>query len=137
MPPYVSVPTALLSLSVVLTTYFAIRAKWDEKGLLNFVEPLGKGVSKAFLVTWVVSYYLYVVYTSVYAPCYSLGLDGLQAMAVTLLVSASAFFVTELKNPLYAFPTSPPASPGLAGRPVILREICMNPAKNRPRRGGV
>ncbi|TRM82297.1 hypothetical protein DJ531_09655, partial [Sulfolobus sp. A20-N-F6] len=74
-----------MGLVIAFLTYSLINVNWDYEGLYNYVKTLKKNVlSILFLISWIISYYLYVIYTSIYVSYYVLNLDGLSATLVTL-----------------------------------------------------
>lgn len=103
-----SISLALFSLviasSVVLMTYFSVKEEWTEQGLYSYTKRLGVAPSRLFLITWFISYYLYVLYTIIYIPYYVLNLDGLTPLVLSILISVSIFLLEVFINPLYAFP---------------------------------
>ncbi|TRN01851.1 hypothetical protein DJ527_04720, partial [Sulfolobus sp. F1] len=89
--PFITVFSLVLGLVIAFLTYSLINVNWDYEGLYNYVKTLKKNVlSILFLISWIISYYLYVIYTSIYVSYYVLNLDGLSATLVTLLVSLVA-----------------------------------------------
>ncbi|WP_069284194.1 hypothetical protein [Saccharolobus sp. A20] len=103
--PFITVFSLVLGLVIAFLTYSLINVNWDYEGLYNYVKTLKKNVlSILFLISWIISYYLYVIYTSIYVSYYVLNLDGLSATLVTLLVSLVAIGLSLSKYSYYAFP---------------------------------
>lgn len=103
-----SISLALFSLviasSVVLMTYFSVKEEWTEQGLYSYTKRLGVAPSRLFLITWLISYYLYVVYTVIYIPYFVLNLDGISPLVLSIFISISIFLLEVFTNPIYAFP---------------------------------
>ena len=94
----------VLAFSVVIMTYFLVRIEWKEGGLSIYVEKIGKIPYLIFVTTWIISYYLYVIYTVVYIPYYVLNLDGLGAIIYTVIISVSVYLLVITRKAIYAFP---------------------------------
>ncbi|BCU69699.1 hypothetical protein [Stygiolobus caldivivus] len=101
---FVVLPSILLSLSIVIITYYSVRRAWGQQGLYLYTKELGPVASKAFLFTWLISYYLYVIYTSIYIPYYVLNLDGTLPIILSVIIPVSVFSLVTFTDPLYAFP---------------------------------
>mgnify|MGYP001770691056 CR=1 FL=1 len=102
--PLVSAVSLLLALPVVLLTYYTVKTGWEDQGLYAYVRRANLGLSRAFLVLWSASYYLYVVYTAIYVPYYVLGLDGVIPVVLSLAIAVSVSLLVSFADPLYAFP---------------------------------
>lgn len=100
----ITVFSLALASVIALLTYFSVRVDWREQGLYVYTRRAGFALSTMFLVTWLVSYYLYVIYTAIYIPYYVLNLDGAPAIALTVVIPVSVFLLVTFTNPLYAFP---------------------------------
>jgi len=94
----------ILAFSVVIMTYFLVKVEWKEGGLSIYVERIGKIPYLVFIVSWITSYYLYVIYTVVYIPYYVLNLDGLEAIILTVIISVSVYLLAIMRKAIYAFP---------------------------------
>ena len=101
---YIASLSLLLALPVVLLTYFSVKTEWEEQGLYVYAKKAGFALSTTFLITWLASYYLYVIYTAIYIPYYVLNLDGIIPVFLSLVIAVSAFLLVTFTNPLYAFP---------------------------------
>lgn len=105
---HLSIPITVLSIalasSIALLTYFSVKTDWQEQGLYVYARRAGFTLSTTFLITWLISYYLYVIYTAIYIPYYVLNLDETPAIVITAVIPVSVFLLVTFTNPLYAFP---------------------------------
>ncbi|MEM3912184.1 MAG: hypothetical protein QXE55_07895 [Saccharolobus sp.] len=74
---------------------------------LSRVIRLCKGLSSSlfiyFLISWIITYYLYLIYTIIYIPYYVLNLDGFSAFLVSFAISIITTGLI-LTHPYYTFP---------------------------------
>jgi len=100
---YVAFPSFLLGLIIAYLTYLLVNKKWDYEGLYGYAKDVHPLNGYIFLVSWLVSYYLYTIYTAIYIPYYVLNLDGLSASLLSVILEIIAVF-SLLSNFLYIFP---------------------------------
>ncbi|WP_198002068.1 hypothetical protein [Caldivirga maquilingensis] len=100
---YVALPSIVLGFIIAYLTYLLVNVKWDYQGLYGYSRSTHELLGYVFLVSWLISYYLYVIYTAVYIPYYVLNLDGAVAVALSIMIGVIVVAAL-LTNPYYLFP---------------------------------
>ncbi|MEM3204404.1 MAG: hypothetical protein QW232_09350 [Saccharolobus sp.] len=100
---FITLPSILLGGIIAYLTYLLVNVKWDYQGLYAYARDFHPLFSYIFLISWIISYYLYVIYTIIYIPYYVLNLDGFSAFLVSFAISIITTGLI-LTDPYYAFP---------------------------------
>ena len=100
---HLSISSFLLGLVIAYLTYLLVNKKWDYEGLYGYAKDVHPLNGYVFLVSWLISYYLYTIYTAIYIPYYVLNLDGLSASLLSVIIEIIVV-ASLLSNFLYIFP---------------------------------
>ena len=88
-PLYAALSSLALSPLVVLI-YLLIRRQWSSEGFYGYARPVSPLLARIQLYAWILSYFLYIVYTVDYIVFYVLNLSGALSILLTLLLPAAA-----------------------------------------------
>ncbi|BFI73146.1 uncharacterized integral membrane protein SSO2702 [Nanoarchaeota archaeon] len=100
---YITLPSFLLALIISYLTYLLVNYKGDYTGLYGYSKDFHPLVGYIFLISWLVSYYLYTIYTAIYIPYYLLNLDGNIATMLSIIIE-TVIVISLLTNFYYIFP---------------------------------
>ncbi|AHC51939.1 hypothetical protein SUSAZ_08305 [Sulfolobus acidocaldarius SUSAZ] len=102
--PFISLFSIALGFDIAYITYLLVNVDWNYSGLYGYTKRLSPLVSKVFLGSWLVSYYLYVIYTPLYITYYVLNLSGLDAILLTFILVSLSSILAVTEYAYYAFP---------------------------------
>ncbi|ARM74625.1 hypothetical protein [Acidianus manzaensis] len=91
---YIVIPSLFLGFIIAYLTYLLVNVKWSEQGLYYYARETHPFLGYIFLISWLASYYLYVIYTAIYIPYYVLGIYGIDAILLSLTVIILAVICT-------------------------------------------
>ncbi len=84
--PLVSVISIVPMASLTAMIYYYIKFDWNEGGLYSYSFKISPTLGKIQIYTWVLSYFLYIVYTADYISFYVLNLPILYSYLLTILL---------------------------------------------------
>ncbi len=100
--PLVTAATALSASMIAVTVYALVRSHWDYTGLYYYVNSVSRTLGLIQLYSWLISYFLYVVYTVDYIDYYVLNIPDPIANALTIALPI-AFSIMVLTETSYWF----------------------------------
>jgi len=83
----------LMVVPIFIMVYYALGIKWEKSGFYGITRLVNRKLGLMQLVTWLVSYFLYVVYTCYFIAFYLLDLKFYPG----LLVAFSIFLISSLR----------------------------------------
>ncbi|MFP3044769.1 MAG: hypothetical protein RXR03_04100 [Thermocladium sp.] len=99
-PLYAALSSLAISPLAALV-YLLIRRQWSSEGFYGYARTVSPLLAKIQLYAWILSYFLYIVYTIDYIVFYVLNLSGALSILLTLLLPAAAslLVISELVYP--------------------------------------
>ncbi len=85
-PVLISVSTALLTLPLALIVYLYVNDYWGPDGLFHYVSSVSMRLGSVQLYSWLLSYFLYIIYTVDYVDYMVLKLPDSVSNALTIVL---------------------------------------------------
>ncbi len=82
----VSILSLLPMIALTMMIYYYLQVEWTKGGLYNYSKKISPLLGKMQLYTWILSYFLYIVYTVDYIDFYVLNLPNTIADALTIVL---------------------------------------------------
>jgi hypothetical protein len=96
--PLISILSLLPMIALTMMVYYYLKVEWTKGGFYNYSKKISPLFGKMQLYTWILSYFLYIVYTVDYIDFYVLNLPNTEAYTLTILlpIIASILVFTDL-----------------------------------------